>query len=140
MTVSEVARIRQRIADEYQAATWGLSGLAYGTSQHRFITAKMENMGDSFAELTELVGSPEKAIEMVNETLEALPETPKRFHIVDFLRRALENTEETTLLIEHIEEMWVTIDVLRARFGPERARKIIDTSSSFISESEPRAV
>ncbi len=45
MAQSEVAQLLQRLADEYQSAQWGLTGLAYGMSKHQFITAKMENMG-----------------------------------------------------------------------------------------------
>jgi hypothetical protein len=39
---SEVARLLKQIREEYAAAQQGLSGLAYGTSRHAFITAKME--------------------------------------------------------------------------------------------------
>lgn len=42
---SEVARLLAQISAEYEAAQRGLTGLAYGTSQHEFITARMENMG-----------------------------------------------------------------------------------------------
>ena len=42
---SEVARLLSKITAEYEAAQRGLSGLAYGTSQHDFITARMENLG-----------------------------------------------------------------------------------------------
>ncbi len=41
---SEVARLREQLATEYQAAKQGLSGLASGTAQHRFITHRMERM------------------------------------------------------------------------------------------------
>jgi hypothetical protein len=68
--VSEVAKIRQRIAEEYQAAKWGLSGLAYGTAQHQFITARMENIGLYHEQLRALVGSEQEAIRLVAETLE----------------------------------------------------------------------
>ena len=51
MGVSEVAELRKRIAAEYMSAQWGLTGLAYGTAQHRFITHSMENMGQSFTQL-----------------------------------------------------------------------------------------
>ena len=44
MTESEVARLRQRIADEYLAAKYGLTGLASGVSKHEFITARMASM------------------------------------------------------------------------------------------------
>src|SRR6267154_1676883 len=133
---SEVARLRQQIANEYQAAAWGLSGLAYGTAQHRFITAKMERMGQSFTQLTQVVGSPETAIELMNETLDVLPEKPTRFHLFTILRHELGTTEETEMLLEHIQETWETIDLLRARFGSERAQKILDTPSSLLSEEE----
>jgi hypothetical protein len=53
---SEVARLLQRMREEYEAAQRGLSGLAAGTSQHLFITQKMENMGRWHEELQALVG------------------------------------------------------------------------------------
>jgi len=131
---SEVAQLLQRLADEYQAAQWGLTGLAYGMSKHQFITAKMENMGKAVEALTELVGSPEEAGKMVAQTLKDLPDTPTRSTLVDFLQRTLDQTEETALLIEQIQSMWETRDRLIARFGSEHVRKIIETSSSLISE------
>lgn len=67
--VSEVAYLREKLAAEYQAATLGLTGLAYGISQHQFITAKLENIGKIHEELTGLVGSQE-AIKLVVEVLE----------------------------------------------------------------------
>ena len=39
---SEVARLMRRITLEHQAARYGLTGLAYGTARHDFITARME--------------------------------------------------------------------------------------------------
>jgi len=134
MAQSEVAQLLQRLADEYQSAQWGLTGLAYGMSKHQFITAKMENMGKAVETLTELVGSPEEAGKMVAETLKDLPDTPTRSTLVDFLQRTLDQTEETALLIEQIQTMWETRDRLIARFGSEHVRKIIETSSSLISE------
>ena len=53
---SEVARLLQQITQEYEAATLGLTGLAYGTSQHAFITARMENMSCLREELATHVG------------------------------------------------------------------------------------
>jgi hypothetical protein len=41
---SEVARLRQRIRMEYEAAVRGLCGLTQGTAQHAFITRRMEHM------------------------------------------------------------------------------------------------
>ncbi len=68
---SEVARLLTQISAEYEAAQRGLSGLAYGTSQHEFITARMENMGQLHNQLRSIVG--EDAIALVAETLNALP-------------------------------------------------------------------
>ncbi len=58
---SEVARLREQIAIEYLAAKQGLSGLASGTAQHRFITYRMERMGICHDELKKLVGEQEAA-------------------------------------------------------------------------------
>jgi hypothetical protein len=124
--LSEVAQLRQRIADEYLAAQWGLTGLASGTSQHQVITARMEHLGESFTTLTDLVGSPEEAIKMVNDTLEHLPDTPTQYTLVALLQREFDHTEETTILIERIQEMWNTMSLLVERFGLDIARKMID--------------
>jgi hypothetical protein len=136
MAVSEVAALRQRITDEFQAAQWGLAGLASGTSRHTFITRRMEQMGEILQEFTQVTGSEDEAMEMVNETIEAIPDTPTRSDLVDLLRRVLANTEENALLIDYIEEMWETIDLLVERFGPERAKKIINMPSSLEPKGE----
>jgi hypothetical protein len=64
---SEVARLLARISDEYEAAQQGLTGLSYGVSQHDFITARMENMGQLHSQLQTIVG--DVAIAMVAEQL-----------------------------------------------------------------------
>jgi hypothetical protein len=124
--LSEVAQLRQRIADEYLAAQLGLTGLASGTSQHQVITARMEHIGESFTTLTDQVGSPEAAIKMVADTLEHLPNTPTQCTLVDLLRRELDHTEDTAILVERIQEMWKTMSLLVERFGLDVARKMID--------------
>ncbi|GCE11200.1 hypothetical protein [Tengunoibacter tsumagoiensis] len=53
---SEVARLLAQISAEYEAAQRGLTGLSYGTSQHDFITARMEKMGQLHNQLQSLVG------------------------------------------------------------------------------------
>ena len=68
---SEVARLKQQIATEYLAAKQGLSGLAAGTAQHRFITHRMERMCICHNKLQELVGEQE-ATKMLRDTLEPL--------------------------------------------------------------------
>lgn len=64
---SEVARLLEQISVEYEAAQRGLSGFAYGASQHEFITARMENMGRIHSQLHSLVG--DAAIAMIAEQL-----------------------------------------------------------------------
>jgi hypothetical protein len=69
MSQSEVARLRQQIALEYEAAQRGLYGFAEGTSQHAFITARLENIAACHDALKVLVGELE-AIKIVAETVE----------------------------------------------------------------------
>lgn len=63
---SEVARLRQQIIEEYEAANRGLTGLAQGTSQHRFIAARMTQVGHYHTQLVPLVGEME-ATRMIGE-------------------------------------------------------------------------
>jgi hypothetical protein len=67
---SEVARLLSQISVEYEAAQRGLTGLAYGASQHDFITARMEHMGQIHDQLQLLVG--DAAIEMIANRLSTL--------------------------------------------------------------------
>ena len=68
---SEVARLLQQIELEYEAAQRALTGLASGVSRHKFITARMENMGAHHQELAQLVGEQE-ATHLVSEALKDL--------------------------------------------------------------------
>jgi hypothetical protein len=64
---SEVAHLLSQISVEYEAAQRGLTGLSYGMSQHEFITARMENMGQLHSQLELLVG--DAAIGMIADQL-----------------------------------------------------------------------
>ena len=66
---SEVARLLQQIALEYDAARQGLHGLASGTSRHEYITRRMENVQQAHVVLQGIIG-PEQAIKLVAEALE----------------------------------------------------------------------
>lgn len=68
-TKSEVARLRQRLEEEYRAAQLGLTGLAAGAARHDFINRKMENMGKVHEKLKRLMGEQEAARVLV-EVLE----------------------------------------------------------------------
>jgi hypothetical protein len=65
---SEVARLREQIQAEYQAAQQGLSGLASGTARHNFITARTEHLAILHDQLAEIVG-PDEAIAIVANTI-----------------------------------------------------------------------
>ena len=65
---SEVARLKEQIRREYDAAQQALSGLAVGTAQHSFITARMENVHRAHEQLAALVG-PEEAIAIIAQTV-----------------------------------------------------------------------
>jgi hypothetical protein len=66
---SEVARVLEQIELEFQAAQRGLTGLAFGTAKHEFITNKMEQMGRLHEKLQTMVGE-EQAVKLLAETLE----------------------------------------------------------------------
>lgn len=73
---SEVARLLAQISSEYEAAQQGLSGLAQGTSQHRFITKRMEHIAELHLQLRHLVG--DEAMALINLMLDQTPpEAPK---------------------------------------------------------------
>jgi len=69
---SEVARLLAQISSEYEAAQQGLSGLAQGTSQHRFITKRMEHIAELHLQLRNLVG--DEAMALIDLTLDQPPE------------------------------------------------------------------
>jgi hypothetical protein len=68
---SEIARLREQIAQEYEAAKQVMSGTVYGTANHQFITARMERIGTCHEALKHLVGERE-ATRMMVKTLEEL--------------------------------------------------------------------
>jgi hypothetical protein len=72
---SEVARMMRQITQEYEAAKMGMNGPACGTSRHRFITKRMENIGQLHENLTTLVG-PEQATICMTQALEQAKERP----------------------------------------------------------------
>ncbi len=124
MGQSEIARMRQKIAVEYLAAQLGLSGFAEGTSRHQFITARTERIGALHQQLQALVG--DHAIALVAETMEAVPENATRQDILQVLLYELGDSEATQHLLDYVQDMWATIDLLTQRVGPEATRRIID--------------
>jgi hypothetical protein len=66
--LSEVAKIRQQIQTEYEAAKQGLSGLSSGTARHAFIAAHYEHLGILHEQLAELIGANE-AVAVIAHTI-----------------------------------------------------------------------
>ena len=71
MGQSEVAQLLQQIDLEYSAAREALTGLMQGTSQHEFITARMERLTLYHEKLSLYVGLQE-ASRLLVERMEAL--------------------------------------------------------------------
>jgi len=122
--MSEVARLREQIAAEYMSAKWGLTGLAYGTAKHSFITARMENMQTYHAQLQTLVH--EQATPLVAETLEAIPDRPTRAHLLSVMDHELGPGAETERVKEQVQAMWETLDLLVARFGKGGVHRLLE--------------
>lgn len=67
--MDEIAHIRRQIAAEYESAQRALRGSAYGTSQHKFITRRMERMGGLHGRLKTIVGD-DQATRILNDAME----------------------------------------------------------------------
>lgn len=74
-TTSEVAHLLAQMQTEYESAARGLSGLASGVACHRFITARMERIGQLHTALEKVVGE-KQAAQLLVSTLENLPDPP----------------------------------------------------------------
>jgi len=68
---SEIARLLQQIDLEYNAARAALTGPTRGTTQHEFITARMERLNFYHEELSQHVGTQE-ASRLLVERLETI--------------------------------------------------------------------
>jgi hypothetical protein len=59
MYQSEIARLRKRIYEEYEAMRRGLTGFASGTAKHAFIDARMRQVDGWHQQLTQHIGEQE---------------------------------------------------------------------------------
>ena len=78
MSGSEIARLRQQIQLEYEAAQRGLSGLASGVARHDFIEARMEKGAERLLQLIQDGKHEEVVILMETPTWgleDSLPDT-----------------------------------------------------------------
>lgn len=62
---SEVARLKQEIAAEQESAQRAQGSFAYGVAQHKFITRRLERMGELHEELKVLVGEEDSNVFLV---------------------------------------------------------------------------
>ncbi len=72
-THSEVTRLLKEISQEYEAAQQGLTGLSLGSSQHKFMNARMERVAVLHSQLQILTGSESMAL-MDAHLEQSLPE------------------------------------------------------------------
>jgi len=70
MSASEIARIREQIALEYEAAKQVFNGFT-ATAAHAFITARQENIEACYTELMHFM-SPSQAIQLMVEVEHSL--------------------------------------------------------------------
>ena len=73
MNESEIARLRAQLEREHEASVWALTGLASGTAQHAFITARFRRMDVYHKQLSELVGE-EQATDVLREIFDRKPQ------------------------------------------------------------------
>lgn len=76
---SEVARLLRQIDLEYEAAQRGLSGLAFGTARHDFITARMERISVCCGDLQRLVGK-QQAMQLLMKGSEGQQQAEEQEH------------------------------------------------------------
>jgi hypothetical protein len=56
MHQSEIAQLRERITEEYEAMKQGLTGLAWGNAKHNFIDVRMKRVDHYREQLVNYVG------------------------------------------------------------------------------------
>lgn len=76
MSQSEIARIRQQIADEYLSAQFVFEGFT-PTGKHELITQRQERIANHFEELQKHL-TPEQAMQILIEESNQNPPTDKQ--------------------------------------------------------------
>jgi hypothetical protein len=59
MCQSEIAELRRKILEEYEAMKRGLSAFTFGTSKHAFIDARLKRVDGYHNQLAEYIGEQE---------------------------------------------------------------------------------
>ena len=62
MSQSEVAMLRQKILQEYEAMKRGLPGPAFAKSRHAFIDARLKRVDNYHSQLALFIGEPEATL------------------------------------------------------------------------------
>ena len=110
MSMSELAKIKQSIAAEMEAARRGLHGLSAGTASHEVISAKMQRMGEYHEKLTGIIGK--------DDATKFLLETEAK--VDDRLERMRRNADDRSLRNIRMEKGLQTSDVARTAGAPLR--------------------
>jgi hypothetical protein len=84
MSKSEIALLREQIAQEHAASVWAMSGFASGMARHDFINARFRRMDSYHQRLSQLVGE-EEAIAFVCQVFDTTPTTNALHQIMDAL-------------------------------------------------------
>ncbi|GHO83414.1 hypothetical protein [Dictyobacter formicarum] len=72
MPHSEVAQLRKKILEEYEAMERGLIGLASGTAQHAFIEARMRRVDRYHEQLVQYIGETEATLTVCELYIQAI--------------------------------------------------------------------
>ncbi|GLV59040.1 hypothetical protein KDH_58680 [Dictyobacter sp. S3.2.2.5] len=72
MSHSEVALLRKKILEEYEAMERGLTGLASGTAKHAFIDARMRRVDRYHDQLMQYVGETEATLTVCELYIQAI--------------------------------------------------------------------
>ena len=58
-------------------------------------------------------------------------EPVNRYTLLEQIREESGKSERTEIIIDYIQELWETIDLLKQRFGEKRTQEIIEAFSPF---------
>lgn len=55
-----------------------------------------------------------------------------RYEILEKIREELGESEETEMLVDYIQDLWETVDLLKRKFSQERTLEIMHAPAPFI--------
>lgn len=76
--MSEIARLRKIIEEQYEAAKRGLMGLSSGSARHQTIAHMYDSISPLFPSLVKECGDENKAYEIVLEIIQPFSNAPEK--------------------------------------------------------------